>query len=200
MFLLNNRYASILFNTIADRSFVSTAFSTLINIIPTALDLKHTINLAVGKLIGADTIIRSCTLNLLNHPFNINLILVDLGSFDIIVGINCLSEYRAVIICDEKLVRVPFGNETLMIQSDKGNDGSESRLNIISCTKTHKYIQKGCHVFLAHISAKKTKKKSEEKRLKDVPIIRDFSKVFLKDFPGYHQLDKSNSKSTWCRE
>nr|GEU86073.1 reverse transcriptase domain-containing protein [Tanacetum cinerariifolium] len=42
----------------------------------------------------------------------------------------------------------------------------------------------GCHVFLAHITEKKTEKKSEEKRLEDVPILRDFPKVFPEDLPG----------------
>ncbi|GJZ46715.1 hypothetical protein Tco_0600547 [Tanacetum coccineum] len=103
--------------------------------------------------------------------------LVTLGSFDVIIGMDWLSKYHAVIIYDENLVRIPFGDETLTIQSDRG----KSRLNIISCIKTQKYIQKGCHVFLAHIIENKSKKKSEEKRLEDVPIVRDFTEVFLED-------------------
>ncbi|GJU95828.1 putative reverse transcriptase domain-containing protein [Tanacetum coccineum] len=50
----------------------------------------------------------------------------------------------------------------------------ESRLNIISCTKAQKYLSKGCDVFLAHITMKEFKDKSEGKRLKDVPIVKDF--------------------------
>nr|GFC47511.1 putative reverse transcriptase domain-containing protein [Tanacetum cinerariifolium] len=52
-FLLNNRYASILFDTGVDRSFVSTAFSSLIDIIPTPLDNHYDIELADGKIISA---------------------------------------------------------------------------------------------------------------------------------------------------
>ncbi|GJZ64111.1 putative reverse transcriptase domain-containing protein [Tanacetum coccineum] len=85
-FLLNNRYASILFDTGADRSFVSTAFSSLIDITPTTLDHYYDVELADGKIIGINTIIRGCTLNFLNHPFNINLMPVELGSFDVIIG------------------------------------------------------------------------------------------------------------------
>nr|GEX38576.1 putative reverse transcriptase domain-containing protein [Tanacetum cinerariifolium] len=58
------------------------------------------------------------------------------------------------------------------------------RLNIISCTKTQQYLQRGCHDFLAHITEKKTKDKSEENRLEDVPTVRDFLEVFPKDLPG----------------
>ncbi|GJU67142.1 putative reverse transcriptase domain-containing protein [Tanacetum coccineum] len=85
-FLLNNHYASILFDTGADRSFVSTTFSSLIVITPTTLDHYYDVELADGKIIGINTIIRGCTLNFLNHPFNINLMPVELGSFDVIIG------------------------------------------------------------------------------------------------------------------
>ncbi|GJS31353.1 putative reverse transcriptase domain-containing protein [Tanacetum coccineum] len=73
-FLLNNRYAYILFDSGADRSFVSTTFSALIDITPTALDVSYTVELADGRSAESDTIIRGCTLNLLDHPFNIDLL------------------------------------------------------------------------------------------------------------------------------
>ncbi|GJU48818.1 putative reverse transcriptase domain-containing protein, partial [Tanacetum coccineum] len=83
-FFLNNRYASILIDTGADRSFVSTAFSSQIDITPTALDHYYDIELADERIIGLNTILRGCTLNILNHPFNINLMPVELGSFDVV--------------------------------------------------------------------------------------------------------------------
>ncbi|GJS60161.1 putative reverse transcriptase domain-containing protein [Tanacetum coccineum] len=183
-FLLNNRYASILFDTSADRSFVSAAFSSLIDIIPTTLDNYYDVELADGKIIRVNTIIRGCTLNFLNHPFNIDLMPVELGSFDVIIGMDWLSKHHAVIVCDEKIVHVPLSNETLIIRGDGSNHGSELRLNIISCTKTKKYLLKGCHVFLAQITEKKAEDKSEEKRLEDVPVVRDFLEVFPEDLPG----------------
>ncbi|GKA23784.1 putative reverse transcriptase domain-containing protein [Tanacetum coccineum] len=183
-FLLNNRYASILFDTGVDRIFVSTAFSSLIDIIPSTLDHDYDVKLADGKIIRVNTIIRGCTLNFLNHPFNIDLMPVELGSFDIIIGMDWLSKYHDVIVCDEKIVRIPFGNETLIFCGDESNNRHESRLNIISCTKTQKYLLKRCHVFLSHITTKKAEDKSEEKRLEDVLIVRDFPEVFPEDFPG----------------
>ncbi|GJW12999.1 putative reverse transcriptase domain-containing protein [Tanacetum coccineum] len=84
-FLLNNRYASILFDTGADRSFVSTAFSSQIDITPSILDHYYDVKLADGRIIGLNTILRGCTLNLLNYPFNVNLMPVELGSFDAII-------------------------------------------------------------------------------------------------------------------
>ncbi|GJX25312.1 putative reverse transcriptase domain-containing protein [Tanacetum coccineum] len=115
-FLLNNRYASILFDTGADRSFISTAFSSLIDIAPTPLENSYDVELADGKIVRIDTIIRGCTLNFLNHPFSIDLIPVEMGSFN--------------------------------------------------------------------ISAKKEEDNSEGKKLKDVPIVRDFPEVFPEDLPG----------------
>nr|GFB12474.1 hypothetical protein [Tanacetum cinerariifolium] len=117
-FLLNNRYASILFDTGADKIFVSTAFSTQINITPSTLDHYYDVELADGRIIGLNTILKGCTLNLLNHPFNIDLIPVELGSFDAIIGMDWLAKYRAIIVCAEKIVRIPWGNETLIIQGD----------------------------------------------------------------------------------
>nr|GFA55088.1 hypothetical protein [Tanacetum cinerariifolium] len=112
MFLLNNRYASILFDTGADRSFKSTAFSSRIDIVPTPLGNSYDVELADGKTVRVDTIMQGCTLNFLNHPFNLDLIPVELGSFDVIIGMNWLRRCHAVIVYDEKLVRVPYGNET----------------------------------------------------------------------------------------
>ncbi|GJZ98707.1 putative reverse transcriptase domain-containing protein [Tanacetum coccineum] len=183
-FLLNNRYASILFYTGADRSFVSTAFSSQIDIIPTALDHYYDVELADGRIIGLNTILRGCTLNILNHPFNIDIMPVELCSFDAIIGMDWLVKYQAIIVCAEKIVRIPWGNETLVVHDDESNWGHEDRLHIISYTKTQGYTLKGCRVFLANVTTKETKDKSKEKRHEDVPIIRDFLDVFPEDLSG----------------
>nr|GEX13667.1 hypothetical protein [Tanacetum cinerariifolium] len=154
-FLLNNRYVSILFDTGANRSFISTAFSSLVNIDPTPLGSSYNVELADGKIVGIDTIIRGCTINFLNHPFNIDLMPVELGSFDIIIGMDWLRRCYAVIVCDEKLVQIPYGNENLTFRGNKSNNRRE-----------------------------KEEDKSEGKQLKDVPIVWDFLEVFPKDLPG----------------
>ncbi|GKA98764.1 putative reverse transcriptase domain-containing protein, partial [Tanacetum coccineum] len=103
-FLLNNRYAFILFDTGAYRSFVSNAFSSLIDSIPTTLDHGYDVELADGRIIWVNTLIRGCTLNFLNHPFNIDLMPVEMGSFDVIISMDWLSKYHVVIVCDEKII------------------------------------------------------------------------------------------------
>nr|GEY47500.1 putative reverse transcriptase domain-containing protein [Tanacetum cinerariifolium] len=157
-FLLNNRYASVLFDTGADKSFVSTAFSTQINITPSILDHCYDVELADGRIIGLNTILRGCTLNLLNHPFNINLMPIELGSFDAIIGMDWLAKYQAVIACAEKIVCITWGDVTLIIH--------------------------GFPIFLAHITTKEVEDKSEKKRLEDVPIVQNFPEVFHEDLPG----------------
>ncbi|GKD95013.1 putative reverse transcriptase domain-containing protein [Tanacetum coccineum] len=118
------------------------------------------------------------------HPFNIDLMPVELGSFDIIIGMDWLANNHVVIVCDEKIVRILFGDEILIVQGDRSDKGKKSTLTIILCTKTQKYMEKGCQVFLAHVTKKETKVKSKEKRLEDVPIVRKFSEVFPEDLPG----------------
>nr|GEV32432.1 putative reverse transcriptase domain-containing protein [Tanacetum cinerariifolium] len=183
-FLLNNCYALILFDMGADMSFVPTTFSALLNIAPTALDNNYDVELADGKIIGVNTIFRGCTLDFLNHPFNIDLMPVPLGSFDAIIGMDWFRKYHAVIVCDEKIVCVSFRNKTLIFQGKRNDQVHESGLNIISYVKAQKYLSKGCDVFLAHITTMEAKGKSEGKRLEDVPIVRDFPKVFPVDLPG----------------
>ncbi|GKE56907.1 hypothetical protein Tco_1496092 [Tanacetum coccineum] len=96
---------------------------------------------------------------------------VELGSFDVIIGMDWLSMYHAMIVCAEKIVRIPWGNETLIVCGDRSDNRHGSRFNISSCTETQKYLLKGCHVFLAHVTTKEAEDKSEGKRLEDVPIV-----------------------------
>ncbi|GJY52008.1 putative reverse transcriptase domain-containing protein, partial [Tanacetum coccineum] len=144
-FLLNNCYASMLFDLGTDRSFVLSTFSTLLDVAPSTLDISYAVELADGRILETNVILRGCTLGLLGHPFDIDLLLLELGSFDVIIGMDWLEKFHAMIICDEKIVR--------------------------------------CQVYLAQVTSKKTEDKSEEKRLEDVPIVREFLEVFPEDLP-----------------
>nr|GEY01364.1 hypothetical protein [Tanacetum cinerariifolium] len=117
-------------------------------------------------------------------------VVTELGSFDAIIDMDWLAKYQAVIACAEKIVCIPWGNETLIIHSDGSNQGNATRLSIILCTKTNKYMMKGFPIFLAHITTKKVEDKSKKKRLEDVPIVRDFPKEFPEDLPAQeaHQV------------
>nr|GEZ10074.1 hypothetical protein [Tanacetum cinerariifolium] len=175
-FLLNNHYATALFDSGVDRSFVSTKFSTLINIKTVKIDTSYEVDLADGKIVSTNNVLKGCTLNLLNHSFLIDLMVIELGSFDDIIGMDWLSKNDAVILCGEKKVRIPLKNKALIIEGDR----NQSRLKIISCIKARKYIENGCELFLAQV----TGTVSKEKRVEDVPVIRDFPEVFPEDLPG----------------
>ncbi|GJX49965.1 putative reverse transcriptase domain-containing protein [Tanacetum coccineum] len=142
-FLLNNHYASMLFDSGADRSFVSTTFSTLLDVTPDTLDVSYAVELADERISETNTVLRGCTLGLLGYPFNIDLILVELGSFNFIIGMDWSANHHAVIVYDEKIVRIPYGDEVLIVQGDRDNKGEKSKFSIISCTKTQKYIKRG---------------------------------------------------------
>nr|GEX79011.1 hypothetical protein [Tanacetum cinerariifolium] len=88
-----------------------------------------------------------------------------------------------VIVCDEKIVRIPYGDEVLIVQGNRGGKGEKLKLSIISCTKTQKYIKRGCPIFVAQVTKKETEDKSEEKRIEDVPTVRDFLEIFQEDLP-----------------
>ncbi|GKC09275.1 putative reverse transcriptase domain-containing protein, partial [Tanacetum coccineum] len=149
-FLLNYCYASMLFDWGADRSFVSSTFSTLLDVAPSTLDTSYAVKLVDGRISETNVVLRGCTLGLLSHPFDIDLMPVELGSFDVIIGMDWLAKYHALIVCDEKVIRIPYGDEVLIIL----------------------------------VTSKKAEDKSEEKRLEDMPIIREFPEVSPEDFPG----------------
>nr|GEV34034.1 putative reverse transcriptase domain-containing protein [Tanacetum cinerariifolium] len=90
-FLLNNYYASMLFDSGADRSFVSTTFSDLLDVAPSTLDTSYAVELADGRVSETNIILKGCTLGLLGHPFNIDLMPVELGSFDVIISMDLLA-------------------------------------------------------------------------------------------------------------
>ncbi|GKD42577.1 putative reverse transcriptase domain-containing protein [Tanacetum coccineum] len=145
-YLLNNRYASILFDSGSDRSFVDTRFSFMLDIDLVKIDTGYEAELADGRVVSTNIVLKGCTLNLLNHLFEIDLMPIELGTFDVIIGMDWLVKHDVVIVCGEKVVRIPYGNKTLIVESEK--------------------------------------KKQKEKRLEDMPVIRDFPEVFPDDLSG----------------
>ncbi|GJV56579.1 putative reverse transcriptase domain-containing protein [Tanacetum coccineum] len=156
-FLLNDHYASILFYSGAEKSFVSTAFTPFIDIAPAALDTSYKVELADGKVVSTNIVLRGCTLALFNHVFKIDLLLTRLGSFNVIVGMDWLSYHRAVIVCFKKIVGNPLPNrEILEIQGGR----PEKDPKLLSWIK------------------------ADDKKPEDIRIVRDFPEVFLDNLSG----------------
>ncbi|GJY19165.1 putative reverse transcriptase domain-containing protein [Tanacetum coccineum] len=168
-FLLNNRYAFVLFDSSFDKSFVNTRFSSLLDVKPIKIEDSYEVELADGRIVSTNIVLKGCTLNFVNHIFEIDLMPIELGTFDVIIGMDWLVKHDAVIIFGEKVVRILYGNTTLIVEGDK----CVSRLKVISCIKARKYVERGCYLFLAHVA----ENKSKEKRMEDVPVIRDFPEI-----------------------
>ncbi|GJZ91769.1 putative reverse transcriptase domain-containing protein [Tanacetum coccineum] len=158
-FLLNNCHASMLFDSGAERSFVSSTFSALLDVTPSTLDTSYAVELIDERILETNVVLRGCTLGLLGHPFDIDLMPVELGNFNVIISMDWLAKYHALIVCDKKVVCIPYGDEVLIVQGDDCDDRTQ-------------------------VMSKKTEGKSEEKRLEDVPIVQEFLEVFPEDLPG----------------
>ncbi|GJT19455.1 putative reverse transcriptase domain-containing protein, partial [Tanacetum coccineum] len=109
-FTLNNHFATTLFDSGADYSFVSTTFIPLLGLEPSDLGFRYEIEIASGQLVEIDKVIKGCKLEIEGHVFDIDLIPFGHGSFDVIIGMDWLSNYKAEIICHEKVVRIPLPN------------------------------------------------------------------------------------------
>ncbi|GKC59022.1 putative reverse transcriptase domain-containing protein [Tanacetum coccineum] len=118
MFLLNQHLARVLFDSGADKSFVSISLASKLNIPPITIDTFYDIKMADGNLVSTNTVIQGAILTLLNQPFKIDLMSIKLDSFDVVIVMDWLSKYHARIICDEKVIHIPINGETLIIQED----------------------------------------------------------------------------------
>ncbi|GJY96105.1 putative reverse transcriptase domain-containing protein [Tanacetum coccineum] len=140
-----------------EQLFGKLQFTPFIDIAPTALNTSYEVELADGKVVSTNTILRSCTLVLLNHVFKIDLLPTRLGSFDVIIGMDWLSYHRAVIDCYEKIVRIPLPNgEILNVQSER----LEKDPGSLACIK------------------------ADERKLNDIRVVHDFPEVFPDDLSG----------------
>ncbi|GJZ80486.1 putative reverse transcriptase domain-containing protein [Tanacetum coccineum] len=157
MFTLNNYFATPLFNSGADYSFVFTTFIPLLGLEPNDLGFRYEIEIASGQLVEIDKVIKGCKLEIEGHVFDIDLIPFGHESFDVIIGMDWLSNYKAEIICHKKVVRIPLpdGN-VLRVLGERPKEKAR---------------------FL--MGAKTGDMKQEE-----IVVVRDFPKVFPDDLSG----------------
>nr|GFA00745.1 reverse transcriptase domain-containing protein [Tanacetum cinerariifolium] len=111
-----------------------------------------------------------------NHLFEIDLMSIELGTFDVIIRMDWLILHDAVIVCGKKEVHVPLKKRTLVV---KGDD-CVSRLKVVSYIKVKKYVDRGSYLFVAQV----VEKEPIERRLEDVLVIYKFPDVFPEDLPG----------------
>ncbi|GJW16851.1 putative reverse transcriptase domain-containing protein [Tanacetum coccineum] len=100
------------------------------NFNPDKLNVSYEVELADGKVVSTNTVLRGCTLNLVKHLFEIDLMPIELGTFDVIIGMDWLAERDAVIVCGEKVVHIPCRDKTLIVEGDKVTVFSDDLLGL----------------------------------------------------------------------
>ncbi|GJV78875.1 putative reverse transcriptase domain-containing protein [Tanacetum coccineum] len=160
-FTLNNHFATTLFDFSADYSFVSTTFIPLLGIEPSKLGFRYEIKIASEQLVEIDKVIKGCKLEIEGHDFDIDLIPFRHGSFDVIIGMDWLSNHKAEIIYHEKVVRIPLlDGKVLRVLRER----PEEKARLL-------------------MSAKASDKKQEK-----IVVVRDFPEVFPNDLSGLPPL------------
>ncbi|KAD2805171.1 hypothetical protein E3N88_38548 [Mikania micrantha] len=175
-FFVNSIPAYVLFDSGANRSFVSIKFVHHPSFVLEKLPVPLEVEVADSKSFLVFDFYRNCKLTINKEDYVVDLIPMVLGEFDVVIGMDWLSSYKANILCNRKVIQLitPSGYE-LSIQGEK-------RGGVVLCSlvKAMKYMNHGGQSFLAYvIDAEKT-----VKCLEDVPIVRDFPDVFPDDLPG----------------
>nr|GEY47298.1 putative reverse transcriptase domain-containing protein [Tanacetum cinerariifolium] len=156
-FSLNGHFATVLLDSGADYSFISTNFLPLINMKPSVVNPNYKIEIVSGLKVVTNMIVRGCSLKLEGHTFIINLIPFGHGSFDMIVGMDWLSKLRAKIVSFEKIVQIPLSNrENLEVQRERPEGNLKQLKNM----------------------------KVNEPKLEDIPVVHEFPNVFPEDLSG----------------
>ncbi|KAJ9536799.1 LOW QUALITY PROTEIN: hypothetical protein OSB04_un000023 [Centaurea solstitialis] len=176
-FLLNNYPATVLFDSGADRSYVSLEFRPKLNKKSQNLKEEHLIEYSNGELVKASKVVKKCTLGLAGKDFSIDLIPIKIGSFDIIVGMDWMSNHQATICCAEKIVRLALPDGSVL---EVHEEKPKKDIKLVSFMKMRSHLRKKCVAFMAHV----VDKKAEEKSIQDIPVVREFPEVFPEELPG----------------
>ncbi|GJV80323.1 putative reverse transcriptase domain-containing protein [Tanacetum coccineum] len=157
-FTLNDHYATTLFYSGAEYSFISTTFIPLLDIEPNDLGFSYEIEIASGQLVEIDKVIKGCKLEIEGHVFEINLIPFGSRSFDVIIGMDWLSDHKVEIICHEKVVRIPLLNGyVLRVLEEKPKEKMRQLMSA----------------------------KAKEKKQEEIVVVKDYPEVFLDDLSGF---------------
>ncbi|KAJ9566000.1 hypothetical protein OSB04_001966 [Centaurea solstitialis] len=176
-FLVNSLPAVVLFDTSAERSFVHDTLAKKFTMPTTPLSDALVVEVAGGFLVTVRDCFEGCTIELDGEPFSVTLIPMNVGSFDVVLGIDWLRAHDANIGCGKKMVTIPTPRGGLItVYGDK----KKGTYTTISMVKARKCLAKGCTSYLAYVIDTKL----EKKEIADVDVVRDFPDVFPEDLPG----------------
>ena len=175
MLLINSKHANILFDSGATKSFISEEFLKNLHCEIQPLDKPLMIELANQDKILVHEVCPHCEIEISGHQFPANLIPFHLGEFDVILGMDWLSNHNARIDCKEKMVIVKAPNNEKVIF--KGQKQNKQFLTIIQAKKL---LHQGCEAYLAHVvDTQKT-----TPRLGEIRVVKEFPEVFPEELPG----------------
>ncbi|GJR75749.1 putative reverse transcriptase domain-containing protein [Tanacetum coccineum] len=190
-FSLNNHYATVLFDSGVDFSFISTDFAPLLNVKHNFGNPGYVIEVADGKKVEVDRIIPNCKLELGTSLFTTNLIPLGHGSFDVIVGMDWLSEHKAEIVCHEKVVRIPLeSGEILRVQGERTPGIAKALSNVKGALVL--FVKKKDGALRLCIDYRELNKLTI-KKLYPLPIIDDL----LDQLQGVHYFSKIDLQSVF---
>ncbi|GKF53350.1 putative reverse transcriptase domain-containing protein, partial [Tanacetum coccineum] len=157
--------ARVLYDSGVSVSFVSHEFSKNLTTPLNKLLFPLEVEIADSKVVIVSNVFRNVEIEIDDSIFNIDLIHIVLGVFDIVIGMDWLEKYDANILCSQKLVRVvnPQGQEIIIYGDRRKGD-----FKLYSVVKTRKYLSRGCHAFMAHV----INTSFEKKNLSGIPLER----------------------------
>ncbi|XP_035838868.1 uncharacterized protein LOC118486492 [Helianthus annuus] len=175
-YLVNDVYARVLFDTGANSCLVSTTFRPYLNQASQNLDHAFTVEMADGSQRKIVDIVKNCKISLNNHVIPIDLMPMELGEFDIVIGMDWLTPYHAEVICDKRIVRLRLPNGKQLTVS---GDRTDKTKNLITIAQAHKCLRKGYVAFLAYVV-----NTTEKQKVEDMPVVREYPEVFPDELPG----------------
>ncbi|XP_076930028.1 uncharacterized protein LOC143594650 [Bidens hawaiensis] len=176
MFLINNVYSRVLFDSGANQSFIDYKFCSLLDAPLVKLDSLFEVETANSELIRITEALGNATISLAIHEIPVQLLPMTLAGFDVVLGMDWLSSNQARILCNDKTIEIRApNNKIIRIVGDK----EAGKVGIISKIKASHCLGKGCLAFMAFIT-----KESESKKLEEVPVVSEFKDVFLDELPG----------------
>ena len=177
IFLVNSHPARILFDSGATNSFVSHTFARCLNSAPCVLAEPFLVDTADGTSMLADKVHEDCVLQLDEHEFPVDLVPIDIRSFDIVIGMDWLARNRADILCYQRIIRIPIDDDYLYVYGER----RKGDVKLISALKARRHLSKGCSSYLAYIL---DASKEVKKTVNDVPVVCEFPDVFPEDLLG----------------